>query len=94
MHGLAHDPTSTGANGHTPLPADRENTLVLIDCVQDKDGKKEFTYTITVEKDGEKKVITGVNPGPEWYRPDPNKPTYTITAVLDGQTVTEAELKK
>lgn len=32
-----------------------------------------------------KKTITGV-PRPDWYRPDPNKPTYTITAVLDGKT--------
>ncbi len=59
-----------------------------------KAGRKEFTYTIAVEAGGRKKVITGVNSGPEWYRPEPNKPTYTITAVLDGQTVTETELKK
>ena len=57
-------------------------------------GKKEFAYTITVDAGGRKKVITGVNPGPHWYRPDPNKPTYTITAVLDGKTETEAELRK
>ncbi|MDY7011656.1 MAG: hypothetical protein SVV80_13040 [Planctomycetota bacterium] len=37
---------------------------------------------------------TGVNPGPKWYRPDPNKTIYTITAVLDGKTVTGDELKK
>ncbi|MCK4624218.1 MAG: hypothetical protein KAV00_02830 [Phycisphaerae bacterium] len=44
----------------------------------------DYTYRITVEKDGLKKVITGVNPGPHWYRSDPGKPTYTITAVLHG----------
>jgi len=40
------------------------------------------------------KVITGVNPGPHWYRPDPSVPTYTITAVLDGKTETEEELRE
>ena len=60
-----------------------------------KKPQREYTYTIeVVAPDGRTKRITGVNPGPEWYRPDPNKPTYTITAVLDGKTITEAELKK
>ena len=82
--------TLTGADGHTPLPADAKNTLIAADFVQDKDSKKEFTYEITVEKDGVKKVITGVNPGPQWYRPDPNKPVFTVTAVLDGKSVEES----
>jgi hypothetical protein len=94
LAGQKIDSTTTGKDGHTPLPKDAKNTMILTDFVQDKNGPKEFTYTITVEKDGRKKVITGVNPGPEWHRLDPSKPTYTITAVLDGKTVTEAELKK
>ncbi len=94
IQGLAEPSTVTGADGHTSSPKDRKNTVILADIVQDKGGKKEFTYTITVEKDGRKKIINGVNPGSDWYRPDPNKPTYTITAVLDGKTATEAELKK
>ncbi len=85
---------TTTKSGHTPLPSDRKHTIVLSDFVLTKSGKKDFTYRITIEAGGKKKVITGVNPGPHWYRPDPNKPTYTITAVLDGRTVTEAELKK
>ena len=88
------DSTTTGKDGHTPLPNDARNTMILTDFVQDKSGRKEFKYTITVEKAGKKKLITSVNPGPHWYRPDPSKPTYTITAVLDGKTVTEAELIK
>ncbi len=86
--------TKTTRTGHTPLPSDKAATLILPDFVQDKAGRKEFTYTITVEAGGKKKIITGVNPGPHWYRSDPNKPAYTITAILDGKTVTEAELKK
>ena len=85
--------TATGPDGHTPPPSDKAKTIILPDFVQDKSGRKEFKYTITVEKAGKKKVITTVNPGPGWYRSDPNKPTYTITAVFDGKTVTEAELK-
>ena len=94
IHGFADSSTVTGADGHTPLPKDVKNTIILTDFVQDKDGRKEFTYTITIEKDGQKKVITGVNPGPGWYRPKANKSAYTITAVLDGATVTETELKE
>ena len=25
------------------------------------------------------------DPRPNWHRPNPNKPTYTITVVLDGK---------
>ncbi len=80
--------TVTGPDGHTPPPDDLKGTLILSDYVVEGVDKKEFTYRITVEKDGLKKVITGVNPGPDWYRPDPKKPTCTITAVLGngGQT--------
>jgi len=84
--------TLTGKDGRTPLPSVDEHTLVLTDYQLSQSGRKEFTYTIIVEKDGSKKVISGVNPGPHWYRPDPNEPTYTITAILDGTTETEAQL--
>ena len=80
--------TTTGEDGHTPLPEDANGTMIVNAFVQDKSGKKEFTYTVSVEKDGRKKTITGVDPGPDWYRSDPNKPTYTITAVLNGKTET------
>ena len=84
----------TGPDGHTPLPTDKDKTLVLKDYVQTREDRKQFTYKITVQAGGKKKVITGVNPGPDWYRADPNKPAYTITAVLDTKTETEAELRK
>lgn len=90
----------TGKDGRTPLPSDRKHSLVLADYTLSRDNpemklkKKEFTYTIEVFAGGRKKKITGVNPGPNWYRPDLDVSTYTITAVLDGKTETEAELKK
>ena len=83
----------TGANGHIPLPEEGKGAIALTDFVLERSGKREFTYTILAEKDGLRKVITGVNPGPHWYRPDPNEPTYTIIAVLDSKRVTELELK-
>ena len=93
--------TYTTPSGHTPLPSeDPANTLIITDFKKYYDlsteqiKKKEFTYTIIVEKNGLRKIIKGINPSPEWYRPDRNKPTYTITAVLDGKTTTEEELKK
>jgi len=91
--GIPIKSTVTGRDGHTPLPSNRKGTIVLADFVLEKGSKREFSYTITVEKDGRQKVITGVNPGPHWYRPNPNEPTYTIIAVLDGKRVTEQELK-
>ncbi len=85
---------TTGADGHTPLPKDVENTLILTDFVQNAGAKKQFAYRLTIEADGKTKVITGVNPGTDWLRAGPDKPAYTITAVLDGKTVTESDLKK
>ncbi|NQU20871.1 MAG: hypothetical protein HQ567_06275 [Candidatus Nealsonbacteria bacterium] len=86
VYGRSIHATTTGEDGHTPLPTDANNIMIVTDFVQDKSGKRQFTYAISVEKDGRKKTITGVDPGPDWFRPDPNKPTYTITAVLDGKT--------
>ncbi|RJS77947.1 hypothetical protein CW711_05780 [Candidatus Bathyarchaeota archaeon] len=75
-----HRSTITGPDGHTPLPSDGPNTLVVADYVQDQNGKTEFTYTIRAETlDGRKIAeVRGVNPNSTWYRSDPNKPTYTV----------------
>ncbi|MCK4624219.1 MAG: hypothetical protein KAV00_02835, partial [Phycisphaerae bacterium] len=88
--------TITGNDGHTYPPKERARTIILADCEQGKHGKKEFTYTVTVEKDGLKKTITGINPGPHWYRTNCNKPAYTIVCILGGKrkVVSEEELKK
>ncbi len=77
--------TTTGADGHTPRPKDAKNTLVLTDFVRNAGGKKEFTYRITVKANGKTKVVTGVNPGQDWRRADPNKPVRTIIVKLDGK---------
>ncbi|MCK4624215.1 MAG: PQQ-like beta-propeller repeat protein [Phycisphaerae bacterium] len=74
----------TGKNGHTALPTDRANTLVLTDFLQDEDGRQEFTYTVRVTvPDGRWGEVKGINPGPDWYRKDPNKPARTIKVVVN-----------
>ncbi len=87
----------TGKDGHTPLPSDGKHTLVIADYKLDRNNaaksltKTDFTHTIEVYADGLKKKITGVNPGPQWYRPDPNKANYTITVVMEKGSKAESE---
>lgn len=89
--------TYTGANGHTPLPSDEDNALVIADYRIDRHGSPWYqhplqtTYfnnnTITAEKDG---VInsTTANPDSTWYRSNPNTYKNTITIVLDTSVST------
>jgi hypothetical protein len=72
----------TGADGHTPLPEDREHTLILADYVLDQKAKKTFSYTIEVTTRDGREEITRVRPGPQWYRADPRKPAYTVQVVM------------
>jgi len=54
--GLPHRSTLTTENGHTPLPSNANNTLVIVDYVKDINGTTNetemvnFTYTIMVNK--------------------------------------------
>ncbi|MCK4625218.1 MAG: hypothetical protein KAV00_07905 [Phycisphaerae bacterium] len=91
-----HPPVATHGHGWKTHGYYGENSRITIGLTGDGSGPARAgqRYTITVEKGGRKKVITGINPGPHWYRPDPNVPTYTITAVLDGKTESEANLIK
>ncbi len=71
----------TGADGHTPLPSDPENSAAILDFWQTKTEKREMSYIITAEKDGYSNSTT-VNPDSSWYRSDPNTYQNTITIVL------------
>jgi hypothetical protein len=84
IQGLTHASTVTGLDGHTSLPSDTDNTMILADFVQDNEDQTGFTYEITAQKGGDAKTITGINPGTTWYRPDAETPTYTVVIVLDG----------
>ncbi len=49
--------------------------------------RRNYTYSITaVAPDGKTKTVTGVDPGPSWYRPDPQRPTHTITIAIGRQS--------
>ncbi len=77
----------TGEDGHTAPPSDKANTLVLTDYIRGQDDQQEFTYTVQViAPDGRFGEIKGIDPGPDWYRKDPNKPAHTVKVVLDKAT--------
>jgi hypothetical protein len=84
VYGKKTTSATTGTDGHTPLPSDVQNTLIIADFVQYQSSRTDFTHAITAEKDGESKTVTGINPGSTWYRPDAETPTYTVVIVLDG----------
>ena len=71
----------TGADGHTPLPSDAENSIAILDYWQTKTEKREMSYTITASKDGYSNSTT-VTPDSSWYRSDPNTYQNTVTIVL------------
>ena len=72
--------TYTGTDGHTPLPSDNGNTLVIAAYRKDEYNyptgptiKTDFDkYTITAEKDEATVTVTGIVPDKSWYREDPN----------------------
>lgn len=82
IQGLPHTSAVTGANGHTPLPSDKSQTLVIADYVKDQAEKREFTYTVKAEKNGVVGTVRRINPDAGWYRPDSDIPAQTIVVVL------------
>ncbi len=82
IQGLPHTSAVTGANGHTPLPSDKSQTLVIADYVKAQAEKREFTYTVKVEKNGVVGTVRRINPDAGWYRPDSDIPAQTIVVVL------------
>jgi len=75
--------TSTKTDGHTPLPSDREHTLVIADYVKDNSGIQDFTYTISASKDGKTASMSSLDIDESWYREDPDVPTKTIVCNID-----------
>ncbi|AKB25974.1 hypothetical protein MSMTP_2505 [Methanosarcina sp. MTP4] len=81
---------NTDISGRTPLPdEDRENSPALIATQGLNNGSYNlFTHTATVElPTGSKIHLNGIATSASahdssWYRPDPNIPTYTITAII------------
>ncbi|MCK4626950.1 MAG: carboxypeptidase regulatory-like domain-containing protein, partial [Phycisphaerae bacterium] len=69
----------TEADNKAYPPVNEDGTWIVADYVQDKAGKKDFTYTVEVTtSDGRKASIKGVNPDASWYRADGRKNAMTI----------------
>jgi hypothetical protein len=84
--------TLTGSDGHTALPADTTNTMVLADYVRDMNGVQNFTYTVTATKDGKTGTLAGLDLNDAWYRSDPAAPSKTVILNIgtgDGEVITD-----
>ena len=73
----------TGPDGHTPLPSDPVNTIVLLGSCKRALNQQSMAYTITAEKRGLVGYAKGVKPDESWYRPNPKIPTKTVVIVLE-----------
>ncbi len=71
--------TLTGVDGHTPLPSDADNTLMIAS----NRNSTTFKYSITASKNGcTTTTVTNIQPGSTWLRTNPNAYQNTITIVL------------
>ena len=72
----------TAEDGHTPSA--ESPALLLADYELTQAARTEFTYTIAATApDGSKAVVRGMALGPDWHRPDPQKPTKTVRVALE-----------
>jgi len=89
VEGLPLSSTLTGTDGHTPLPSDKANTLVVTDYKKylntgtGEVKQDNFTYSITASKDGKTASMSGWDIDESWYREDPNTPTKTVVCNID-----------
>jgi len=82
--------TKTDSTGHTPLPREKEKTLVIAEKHVSRASPwhkhklitTRYSYTITARKGALFGKVTGVRPDDTWYRPDPNEPTHTVVLRL------------
>ncbi|KKG13235.1 hypothetical protein DU34_04020 [Methanosarcina mazei] len=72
-------------DGRTLLPkSNREDIPAIAGEYISSDGTYyKFTHTAKVsDTDGRTVSLSGITPDSSWYRPNPNIPTYTITAII------------
>lgn len=62
----------------------RQETPAIAGEYMSSDGTYyKFSHAATITTpDGRTFSLSGINPDSSWYRPDPNIPTYTITAII------------
>lgn len=73
--------TKTMLTGHTPLPQDRLNTIVLPRYNKTSSSQENFMFEIKAEYSGYSSSIE-IQADATWYRADPNMPTNTIEITL------------
>ncbi|RJS75398.1 PEGA domain-containing protein, partial [Methanophagales archaeon] len=89
VEGLPLSSTLTGTDGHTPLPSDKANTLVITDYKKylntgtGEVKQENFTYSITASKDGKTASMNGLDIDESWYRENPDVPTKTVVCNID-----------
>ena len=64
--------------------AEREDDLwIVTDCIQTKDGKKEFTYSVEAKTpDGRQGRTTGLDPDHSWYRHKGRQSAVTVKVTV------------
>jgi hypothetical protein len=82
--------TTTGSDGHTPLPSNKSGTLVITDySIINQNGtpiQRNYTYQITAEKGNRTGQVNGIDPNSTWYRSDPNTYQNTVLVILGTKT--------
>jgi len=86
VDGQLHNSTTTGIDGHTPLPSNITDVLVAADYYKNLTAQINFTYNITVSKGAQTATTSGININDTWHRTDPEIPTMTITCNLSTGT--------
>ena len=91
VNGQPLDQTYTTSTGHTPLPSeDPAHTIIITDykkymnLTTNETEIKNFTYSITAEKDGKTASLSGLDIDESWYRENPNVPTKTVVCNIDS----------
>ncbi|MCK4624737.1 MAG: DUF2341 domain-containing protein [Phycisphaerae bacterium] len=74
--------TITNKDGHTSLPKDGNSSFVIIDYVQDRDSRTNFTYTISAAKGAYKAGVSSIDPSESWRRTKPNQYPNSRSIVL------------
>lgn len=75
----------TNQNGQTYLPdEDRKNSPAIAEKYKNSTVTyNNLSYTSTITTPDNRSIsLSGITPDSSWYRPDPNIPTYTITAII------------
>ena len=73
------------SNGQTYLPdEDRKNSPAIAEKYKNSTVTyNNLSYTSTITTPDNRSIsLSGITPDSSWYRPDPNIPTYTITAII------------